>query len=125
MVEITPEMKELIEKEAIAFATVDKDGNPHCITVACCKVVSDNQILITNNYLVETIENITNNPNVALTVWSRNWEEEGCKAYELRGTAEYFTKGNWYDRVKQLPENKGYPCRGAILATVSRIKKLA
>jgi len=43
----------------------------------------------------------------------------------LGGTAEYFTEGKWYELIKQIPENKGEPCKGAILATINKIKKLA
>jgi hypothetical protein len=124
MVEINEELKKLIEENALAFATVDESGNPHCIAVAFVKVVSKNQILVTDNYMVETIENIQRNPHVALVVWNRDWEEN-CVGYELRGTAEYFTEGKWYEMVKQIPENEGEPCKGAILITINKIKKLA
>ena len=46
MVEINEELKRLIEENALAFATVDENGNPHCIAVAFVKVVSKNQILV-------------------------------------------------------------------------------
>ena len=124
MVEINEELKKLIEENALAFATVDENGNPHCVAIAFVKVVSANQLLITHNYMVETIENIKRNPRVALAVWNRNWEEK-CIGYELRGVAEYFTSGKWYEMVKAMPENKNEPCRGAILVTINKIKKLA
>jgi len=124
MAEITPEMKELIEKNALALATIDSEGNPHCIAVGFPKVVSKNQILITDNYMAETRRNIQNNKNVALVVWCDNWKET-CSGYELKGTTEYFKEGKWRDFVKNIPENKGEPCKGAILVTVNKIKKLA
>ncbi len=45
--------------------------------------------------------------------------------YELRGTAEYITEGKWYEIVKRIPENESEPCKGAILVTINKIKKLA
>lgn len=124
MVEINEELKKLIEKNALAFATVDENAKPHCIAVACAKVISKNQILVTDNYMVETRKNILKNPNVAMVVWDKDWKEN-CVGYELRGLAEYFTEGKWYNMIKQIPENKGEPCKGAILITISKIKKLA
>ncbi|MHA1866402.1 MAG: pyridoxamine 5'-phosphate oxidase family protein [Candidatus Heimdallarchaeaceae archaeon] len=124
MVEINEELKKLIEENALAFATINENGNPHCIVVAFVKVVSKNQILITDNYMVETIKNIQQNPNVAVSVWNKDWKEN-CVGYELRGTAEYFTSGKWYEMIKQIPENKEEPCKGAILITINKIKKLA
>ncbi len=124
MIEINKELKGLIEGNALAFATIDENGSPHCIAVAFVKVVSKNQILVTDNYMSGTRKNIQRNPSVALVVWNKNWKEE-CVGYELRGTAEYFTSGKWYEMVKQIPENKGEPCKGAILITINKIKKLA
>ncbi|MCD6550292.1 pyridoxamine 5'-phosphate oxidase family protein [bacterium] len=124
MIEIGEELKKLIEENALAFATVDENGNPHCIAVGFVKVISKNQILVTDNYMVGTIKNIQQNPNVALSVWNKEWKEK-CVGYELRGTAEYFTSGKWYEMIKQIPENKEEPCKGAILITINKIKKLA
>jgi len=124
MVEINEELKELIEENALAFATIDENGNPHCIAVGFVKVVSKNQILATDNYILETRKNIQENPNVAFAVWNKDWKKN-CMGYELRGSAEYFTKGKWYEMIKKIPENKGEPCKGAILITLNKIKKLA
>jgi len=124
MVKISKELKKLIEENALAFATVDKKGNPHCIAVGFVKVVSKDQILVTDNYMVETTKNIQRNPNVALVVWNKNWKEK-CVGYELRGTAKYFKSGKWYKMVRQIPENKEEPCKGAILIKIKKIKKLA
>ena len=117
-------LRKLIEENALALATVDKDNKPHCIAVGFAKVVEEDQILITNNCMVDTISNIKNNPNISLTVWTRNWEDF-CAGYELKGTAEYFEDGAWVDEIKKLPENEGEPCRGALVITVTDRKKLA
>lgn len=122
MVNIT-NIKDLIEESAIAVATVNEAVEPHCITVVFARVVSDNQLLITDNYMVETVENIKKNPAVCLAVWGKDWEKK-CFGYGLKGTAEYFTDGKWHEIIKKLPGNKGEPCKGAILITISKIKKL-
>ncbi|MCK5040114.1 MAG: pyridoxamine 5'-phosphate oxidase family protein [Candidatus Aenigmarchaeota archaeon] len=124
MEELNKELKKLIEQNALALATTDKEGNPHCIAVGFVKVVSKNQILATNNYMAETTKNIQKNPNVALAVWNKNWKEN-CVGYELKGTVEYFTSGKWYQIIKQIPENKEEPCKAAILITIRKIKKVA
>jgi predicted pyridoxine 5'-phosphate oxidase superfamily flavin-nucleotide-binding protein len=124
MEEISEDLKALIENNALALATVDAEGKPHCIAVGYAKVVEDNQILITDNFMAETRNNIQKKPFVSLSVWTRNWEEES-EGYELKGTAEYFDKGEWRDKVKKIPENRDEPCKGAILVTVNKIKKLA
>ena len=110
----------LIEENALAFATVDSEGNPHCIAVGDVKVASDDKILVGDNYMNKTLKNIQKNPNVALVVWSKD-ESVG---YRLQGTAEYFSEGKWLDKVKAIPENKEFPCKGAILINVNNVKKL-
>jgi len=124
MVRINEELKKLIEGNALSLATVDEDGNPHCIAVGFVKVVSKNKVLVTDNYMAETIKNIKRNPQVALAVWNKDWKKD-CIGYGLKGVAEYFTSGTWHDKVKEIPENEGEPCKGAILVTINKIKKLA
>lgn len=123
MIKITEELKTLIEENALGFATVDENGGPHCIAVGCVKVVSENQILITDDYIVETTKNIQKNPNVALAVWNKGWRED-CVGFELKGAAEYFTEGKWYEIMKQNPETEGEPRKGAIVVTIEKIKEL-
>lgn len=122
MVKINNKIKKLIEENALALATVDKNGNPHCIAVGDVKVVSNNQLLVGDNYMKETPKNIKKNPYVSLVVWNRNWEKN-CIGYELKGMAKYFTSGRWHKMVKEI--HKGFPTKGAILVTVNKIKKLA
>ncbi|MFH1238307.1 MAG: pyridoxamine 5'-phosphate oxidase family protein [archaeon] len=117
-------IKNMIENNALGFATIDKTGVPHNIAVGFVKVVSDNELIISDNYLNETIENIKINKDVSLVVWARNWEEN-CIGYELKGTAEYFVDGEWIDFVKKIPMNNGEPCKGAILIKLNNIKVLS
>ncbi|MFA7707614.1 MAG: pyridoxamine 5'-phosphate oxidase family protein [Candidatus Pacearchaeota archaeon] len=121
--EINQGIKNIIESNAMGFATTDKNGNPHNIAVGFAKVISKDEIIITNNYLNETINNISKNNNVSLVVWQRDWEEN-CVGYELKGTAQYFTSGKWADFIKKIPINKEEPCKGAILIKINKIKHL-
>lgn len=120
---ITLAVKELIESNALAFATVDEKGDPHCIAVGDVKVISGNQILVGDNYMRETLENIKRSPEVALTVWNAGWKENKCVGYEMEGHAEYFSSGEWRERIKKI--HTGCPAKGAILITVEKVKKLA
>ncbi|MFH1521697.1 MAG: pyridoxamine 5'-phosphate oxidase family protein [archaeon] len=124
MTQINEGIKNIIENNALGFASIDRDGNPHNIAVGYVKVVSENQLVVSDNYLIETINNIKVNPNVALVVWARNWEEN-CVGYELKGVAEYFNEGKWVDFIKKNPINKGEPCKGAILIKLNKIKVLS
>ncbi|MCC7552287.1 hypothetical protein KO317_01310 [Candidatus Micrarchaeota archaeon] len=51
---INSDQKKLIEKNPLAFATADKHGNPNVIAVAEVRVISDNELIITDNFMVQT-----------------------------------------------------------------------
>lgn len=116
-------IKKMIEENALGLSTVDKFGNPHNIAVGYIQVISKNQLLISNNYINESIENIKSNPNVSLVVWNKDWKKN-CVGYELKGIGEHFTSGKYVEIIKKLPINKGEPCKGAILITLNKIKPL-
>jgi len=117
---IKDELKKLIEENPMSLATIDNSGDPHVIAVAYVKVVSSNQILITDNCMRRTKKNILRNNKVALAVWDKDWT-----GYQIKGTAEYFVSGEWKKFVEEMKENKGLPAKGAILVTIKEIYKLA
>jgi predicted pyridoxine 5'-phosphate oxidase superfamily flavin-nucleotide-binding protein len=116
---INEESKKIIEENPVAFATVDLNSNPNVIGVAYVKVVSPDEVIITDNFMKQTKENVDSNRNVCLAVWDQDWN-----GYKLIGQAEYFTVGKWKKYVEQMPENKDLAAKGAILITVSQIIKL-
>jgi predicted pyridoxine 5'-phosphate oxidase superfamily flavin-nucleotide-binding protein len=115
-------IKYLIENNALALSSVDSEGRPHNIAVACCKVVND-KIVISNSHIYETIKNLEVNKNVSLAVWHKDWEEVSI-GFEIKGIADNFTNGEWFDFVKKLPDNDDYDIKSAIIVTVVSIKKL-
>lgn len=114
---IDPKIRKIIEKNPLAFATI-RNNKPYVICVACCKVVSKSKILITDNFMKATVQNIVKNSNVALVVWNRRWE-----GYQFLGKAKYYQKGKWLEYVKGIKENKGLPAKGAVLVTVNKVIK--
>jgi predicted pyridoxine 5'-phosphate oxidase superfamily flavin-nucleotide-binding protein len=111
------EIKKIIEKNPVALSTVSREGKPYVIAVASVKV-KDDKIIITDNYMGRTINNLKNYPNVSLVVWNKDW-----KGYNIQGRAEYYDKGTFLDFVKALKENKKEPCKGAIVIEINHIKK--
>lgn len=112
------DIKEIIENNPTAFATIN-ENRPYVIAVAYVKV-KDGKLIITDNYMKTTIENIKKNNNISLVVWNKKWE-----GYQVNGEAEYFNSGKYYDFVKSIKENKEEPCKGAIVIKINNIKKLA
>jgi uncharacterized pyridoxamine 5'-phosphate oxidase family protein len=119
---ISPGLKKFIESNAIGFATVSKNGKPHNIAVAYVKVVED-KIVISNSHIKKSVKNLKKNNNVSLVVWNKEWEK-ACVGYEFVGKAKNYTKGKWFEYVRNLPDNKGYKIVSAIVVKVTKIKKL-
>lgn len=119
MIAISADEKRVIEENAVAFATVDLENNPNVIGVAYVKVISNNELLITDNYMKQTKENIEHNENVCLAAWDNKW-----RGYKYIGKAIYHSDGKWIQFIKEMPENEGLPSKGAIIIKVSKIIKL-
>jgi predicted pyridoxine 5'-phosphate oxidase superfamily flavin-nucleotide-binding protein len=112
-------LKKMIESNIVSLSTIGKDNYPHTIYVACVKVISNNKLLVTDNYMVKTKENILNNSKVSVTLLIENI------GYELKGEASYFFDGKYFKQIKNIFENNGLPCKGAILINIKNIKKMA
>ena len=110
------EIKSLVENNPVALSTVMEGCKPNVIGVAFVKVVSEDQILITDNYMNQTKEDIIKNNNVCIIVWDKD-----LKGYKIIGKAEYFIDGEWKKYVEEMSENKGLPTKGAILIKVDKI----
>ena len=67
MTVISDQQKTLFEKSIVAFGTCDKNCKPNVNAVAACKVVSDNQVLVTDNFLNKTRINLAENNLISLS----------------------------------------------------------
>ena len=106
-----------IKNKIVALATIGSDGKPHNIAIEL-NSFENNKVVITNNEMKTTVENIKSNPHVSLVYW------EGDDGVRIDGTVEYFDSGKWLDFVKGLPENNGFAANGALVIDVEDIKEL-
>ena len=116
---ISAEAKKLIESNPVAVAT-SSFTEPDVAVVADVKVVDD-KLLIGDNYLTQTRENINKNGKVSLVVWNPEWEKD-CFGYKIVGKAEYQTAGPYYDMVQLI--HAGFPAKGAIIVTIDSVKRI-
>ena len=109
-------IKEKLENSTISVSTINND-KPHTIFILYPKVI-ENKIIITDNYMKTTINNIKNNENICLAFFERE------KGWRISGKAKYYNSGKWLEFVKNLKENKGFPAKGAIIIEIEKIDKL-
>ena len=119
MITVKSEIKNFLEKSIVAFATVDLNNKPNVVAVAFCKFISDNQVLITDNFMNKTRENLEHNKNVSLSFWNQD------NGYQLKGIAEVFTSGEFKDIIDSDPNNYGLAHKAAILVTIDEIWDLS
>lgn len=113
-------IKKIIENNPVVVATVLDKKFPNAVAVAFVKVVSDKEILITDNFLNQTIKDLEENNNVCLLTWNDKWE-----GYKIIGRAKYFKTGKWKKFVENMKENKGMSAKGALLVKIAKIIKLS
>ena len=124
MITISPIIKSLLEKSICAFCTVDSQNRPNAIAVACCKVVSNNQVLITDNFFNKTRTKLESKRFASLSFWDPT-DGSDNQGYQFKGTVEVFTSGDWKDQVDNDPDNAGLAHKAAILFTVTEVWDLA
>ncbi len=70
MAKVTDEIKESLKATKIAYlATSTKDGNPNVVPIAAVKFLDDETLLISDQYFGKTLNNLKENPKIALTWW--------------------------------------------------------
>jgi predicted pyridoxine 5'-phosphate oxidase superfamily flavin-nucleotide-binding protein len=70
MAKVTHEIKESLKATKIAYlATATKDGGPNVVPIAAVKFLDDETLLISDQYFGKTLNNLKENPKIALTWW--------------------------------------------------------
>lgn len=116
MIKIDSKTKNLIQNNPAALASSDLRGRVNISVVAYLKVVAGNKILITDNFMAQTKNNILKNPTACLAVWNKNWQ--GLKIF---GKTKYYKDGEWYNFAKKMKENKNMPTKGVIVLSPTKI----
>ena len=70
MAKVTDEIKESLKTTKIAYlATATKDGVPNVVPIAAVKFLDNETLLISDQYFGKTLNNLRENPKIALTWW--------------------------------------------------------
>ncbi len=86
MVTLTPEIKESLLAAKLAFlATSSKNSIPNVVPIAAFTLLDDETLLISDQYFNKTLQNMKENPAVALS-W---WGDKG--GFQIKGTVSIHT----------------------------------
>jgi len=103
-------------QETVILATSNMNNEPRAIYVEINKVDGD-ELVITDNHMKITKNNILENTNVFILVA----DEEYKWGLKIRGVAQYYDSGNYFDFVRNSAMNKDYTPKGAIAVRVVEI----
>jgi len=94
---LSPQVIEgILQADSKAFATNGKNGI-NVVPVSTIRIVDD-KILLMNYFLGKTLDNIAENPHVALSCW------RGLKGYQIKGTVLYVADGDIFEEAKEWVE---------------------
>ncbi len=100
---------------SVILATVNSDGVPNIIYVACVSLYGDDRLVVADNYFDKTRQNIkSGSKGAALFITDDN------KAYQLKGTLEYHESGPIFEDMKKW-NPPTLPGHGATALVVSEV----
>ncbi len=97
---MTDEMMDAIEKDLVFLATTSNEGIPNVVPIGFARPIDNTSILIADNYMKKTRENIEENPNVSIV--TKNAQKN---PYQFKGTAEIFESGKIFEEVVEWAQN--------------------
>jgi predicted pyridoxine 5'-phosphate oxidase superfamily flavin-nucleotide-binding protein len=115
-------MKEIFAKQGVfVLGTADQNGVPNAVPVGAVKILDDETILVSDQYLHKTLNNLRENPKVAISFW------EMGEGYQIKGEATIHTQGKIFEQtvewIRQFSEKIGHPLKskGAIVIKITAI----
>jgi len=118
MAKVTDEIKESLKATKIAYlATATKDGGPNVVPIAAVKFLDDETLLISDQYFGKTLNNLKENPKIALTWWG---DKDG---FQIKADITIHTEGDifredvqWVKSIKDTLNPKS-----AIVAKITAV----
>ena len=117
-------MKEIFSKQGIfVLGTAGLNGIPNVVPVGAVKILDDETILISDQHFLKTLNNLKENPKVAISFW----ETETGEGYQIKGDASIQTEGRIFEETVEwihvLSKEIGHPLKskGAVVIKITEI----
>jgi len=122
MVKMTDRIKKLFDEvPTVMLSTASLEGVPNSVPIGSKKVIDDQTILFSDQFMNKTLANMKSNPNVAVTFW------EGQEGYQLKGSVIIETAGARFEEtaawIEDMGNKIGFPLKskGAIILSIEEI----
>jgi len=116
--ELSGEILDFFENEPYhQFATASLNGQPNISNIGAKYVREDGAIIIIDNFMKKTKDNILANPKAAILVRREKM------SYQIRGVCKYVDQGSEYEEARKWMKSKGekYPAKGAVIFTTESV----
>lgn len=88
------DMMDAIEKDNVVFLSTCSDDEPNVVPIGFARPLDDDKILLVDNYMKKTRENLEKNPRAALVI-----RDASKCPYQFKGTVEIITSGELFDEA--------------------------
>lgn len=124
---VTEEMKTALSNNKIfSVATASPDGEPNVVAISFVKLISDDEILVMDNFMGKTAKNLEANPRVAISCWPVDPHTNEMAAYQFKGDAQIVTSGEVFEDGCQWVRTRmpnGNP-KAAVIVKVTEVYNL-
>lgn len=120
MVKLTQEMKDAFSKVKIfPVATASRSGTPNVVPMGFCMLMDDETIWLADNFMVKSLANLKENPEVAIYVWGP--ETGGC--FQIKGSVEIKEEGPDFEKMKQMVHSAkpGLPAKTLLAVRITDV----
>jgi len=120
MVALSNEVKDIFTRtKVMPMATASKSGIPNVAPMASIQLVGDDTVWIMDNYMVKTLENLKENPVVALYFY----DQESKRCFQIKGSTEVKTSGPEYEKFRNQVKAKSdkYPAKSLIVIKITDV----
>lgn len=106
-----------MEEPVGQFATCSKEGIPNISNIGVKYLMEDDTIVVVDNYMKKTLQNILENPSVALLI------RRDRESYQIKGRWHYLNSRPLYNAAAEWMEKKmaGFPAKGAVIIKPEKI----
>jgi len=120
MSKLTDEVKSAIAGQGVfPVATASRDGCPNVVPISFVRVFDEENLLIVDNFMHKTRQNMEDNPQMAICVW----DLERRLSYQLKGTTSIYHSGPVFEAALAWVKEKmpALQPKSAILMKVTDI----
>jgi len=91
---MSKEMMDAIEKDNVVFLATSADNIPNVVPIGFARPVDNENILLVDNFMKKTHENLVKNPKASIVV-----RDASKCPYQFKGSVEIFESGKYFDEA--------------------------